>query len=139
MKKSVFSMCGMCTVRCPIRVEVEDEVVKWIEGNPHDPGMAGRLCAKGSAGLAMEYDYERPSHPMIREGKRGEGKWRKATWDEALDLIGDKIGGCPRMAIFRNLCVRLRFESSKYFNVFLRLKSSPSLTLQRISHSRTSS
>ena len=91
MKKSVFNICGMCTVRCPIRVEVEDEVVKWIEGNPHDPGMAGRLCAKGSAGLAMEYDYERPSHPMIREGERGEGKWRKTTWDEALDFIGDKL------------------------------------------------
>ena len=43
------------------------------------------------------------------------------------------------MAIFRNLRVRLRFESSKYFNVFLRLKSSPSLTLQKISHSRTAS
>jgi len=43
------------------------------------------------------------------------------------------------MAIFRNLRVRLRFESSKYFNVFLRLKSSPFLTLQKISHSRTAS
>jgi hypothetical protein len=43
------------------------------------------------------------------------------------------------MAIFRNLRVKLRFESSKYFNVFLRLKSSPSLTLQEISHSRTAS
>ncbi len=41
------------------------------------------------------------------------------------------LGGCPRMAIFRNLRVRLRFESSKYLNVFLRLKSSPSLTLEK--------
>ncbi|MGD8345213.1 MAG: hypothetical protein PVH53_16550, partial [Desulfobacterales bacterium] len=49
MRESVFSICGMCTVRCPIQVEVEDGVVKWIEGNPQDPGMAGRLCAKGSA------------------------------------------------------------------------------------------
>jgi len=81
----------MCTVRCPIRVEVEDGVVRWIEGNPHDPGMAGRLCAKGSAGIAMEYDYERPSYPMIREGARGEGKWRKTSWDEALAYIGDKL------------------------------------------------
>jgi thiosulfate reductase/polysulfide reductase chain A len=87
MKESVFSICGMCTVRCPIKVDVEDGVVKWIEGNPNDPGMAGRLCAKGSAGLAMLYDYERPQHPMIREGKRGEGKWKKASWDEALDYI----------------------------------------------------
>jgi thiosulfate reductase/polysulfide reductase chain A len=91
MKESVYSICGMCTVRCPIKVDVEDGVVKWIEGNPNDPGMAGRLCAKGSAGLAMLYDYERPQHPMIREGKRGEGKWKKATWDEALDYIAKKL------------------------------------------------
>jgi thiosulfate reductase/polysulfide reductase chain A len=81
----------MCTVRCPIQVEVEDGVVKWIEGNPQDPGMAGRLCAKGSAGVAMLYDYERPQHPLIREGQRGEGKWKEVTWDEALDYISDKL------------------------------------------------
>jgi thiosulfate reductase/polysulfide reductase chain A len=91
MKESVFSICGMCTVRCPIKVDIEDGIVKWIEGNPNDPGMAGRLCAKGSAGIAMLYDYERPQHPMIREGKRGEGKWKKATWDEALDYIAKKL------------------------------------------------
>ena len=91
MKESVYSICGMCTVRCPIKVEIEDGVVKWIEGNPNDPGMAGRLCAKGSAGLAMLYDYERPQYPMIREGKRGEGKWKKASWDEALDYISKKL------------------------------------------------
>ena len=91
MKESIYSICGMCTVRCPIRVEVEDGVVKWIEGNPNDPGMAGRLCAKGSAGIAMLYDYERPQQPMIREGKRGEGKWKKVSWEEALDYITKKL------------------------------------------------
>jgi len=91
MAKEVFSLCGMCAVRCPVKVEVEDGVVKWIEGNPHDPGMAGRLCAKGSAGTAMLYDYERPQTPLIREGKRGEGKWRKASWDEAFDYITDRL------------------------------------------------
>ncbi|MFH1488728.1 MAG: molybdopterin-dependent oxidoreductase [Pseudomonadota bacterium] len=91
MKESVYSICGMCTVRCPIKVEVEDGIVKWIEGNPHDAAMAGRLCAKGAAGISMLYDYERPQQPMIRQGKRGEGKWKKATWDEALDYIADKL------------------------------------------------
>lgn len=91
MKESVFSICNMCTVRCPIRAEVEDGVIKWIEGNPQDPAMAGRLCAKGSAGIAMEYDYERPQYPMIRKGKRGSGEWQRASWDEALGYIGDKL------------------------------------------------
>ena len=41
MPQEVFSICFMCTVRCPIRVEVENDEVKWIEGNPHVPGMEG--------------------------------------------------------------------------------------------------
>jgi thiosulfate reductase/polysulfide reductase chain A len=90
-QKSVFSMCGMCAVRCPIRIEVENGSVTWIEGNPYVPGIEGALCAKGSAGLAFEYDSERPQYPMIRTGERGSGQWRKATWDEALDYIAHKL------------------------------------------------
>ncbi|HMK59624.1 MAG TPA: molybdopterin-dependent oxidoreductase [Dissulfurispiraceae bacterium] len=89
--RSVFSMCGMCAVRCPIRVETEKGIVSWIEGNPYVPGIEGALCAKGSAGLSFEYDTERPQHPMIREGARGSGLWRKASWDEALDYIAEKL------------------------------------------------
>jgi thiosulfate reductase/polysulfide reductase chain A len=66
-------------------------MVTWIEGNPYVAGMEGSLCAKGSAGLAFEYDYERPQSPLIREGARGEGKWKKASWEEALDYIAERI------------------------------------------------
>jgi thiosulfate reductase/polysulfide reductase chain A len=89
---SVYSLCGMCAVRCPIRVEVEDGAVTWIEGNPHAAGIQGSLCAKGSAGIAFEQDPERPQHPMIRTGPRGAGQWRKASWDEALDHVAANLG-----------------------------------------------
>lgn len=91
MKKSVYSMCGMCTVRCPIRVESENNKVTWIEGNQHLLG--GALCAKGSAGVALVEDTERPTKPLIRVGDRGAGRWREAEWDEALDYIADKMAG----------------------------------------------
>ncbi|NJB67695.1 thiosulfate reductase/polysulfide reductase chain A [Desulfobaculum xiamenense] len=91
--KTVYSVCGMCSVRCPIMVEVEDDKVRFIQGNPHDPGMAGGLCPRGGAGYALLEDHERPQYPMIREGARGEGKWRRATWDEALDYVADKLKG----------------------------------------------
>ena len=84
-------MCGMCAVRCPIRIEVQNGSVTWIEGNPYVPGIEGALCSKGSAGIAFEYDSERPQYPMIRTGERGSGQWRKATWDEALGYIADKL------------------------------------------------
>ena len=89
MKKSVYSICGMCTVRCPIRVESQDNKVTWIEGNPHQ--LDGALCAKGTAGVAMMNDTERPQQPLIRVGDRGAGRWRKASWDEAFDFIVAKL------------------------------------------------
>ncbi|MFH1596973.1 MAG: molybdopterin-dependent oxidoreductase [Pseudomonadota bacterium] len=91
MAKEVYSICFMCTVRCPIRVLVENDDVKWIEGNPHVAGIEGALCAKGSAGLALLHDHERPQYPMIRDGDRGAGQWKKATWDEALNYVAASL------------------------------------------------
>ena len=89
MKKSVYTICGMCTVRCPIRVESEDNKITWIEGNQHLLG--GALCAKGTAGQALLEDHERPQQPLIRVGDRGAGRWREASWEEALDYVAGKM------------------------------------------------
>ncbi|MBP1724989.1 MAG: molybdopterin oxidoreductase [Deltaproteobacteria bacterium] len=89
MRKEVYSICFMCTIRCPIKVTVENGTVTWIEGNSHQ--LNGALCAKGSAGTALLYDSERLRYPLIRAGARGEGKWRRATWDEALDYTATRL------------------------------------------------
>jgi anaerobic selenocysteine-containing dehydrogenase len=47
--KEIYSVCGMCTVRCPIQVEVRDNRAVFIQGNPHAPGIEKALCARGSA------------------------------------------------------------------------------------------
>ena len=57
-RRTVYSMCGMCAVRCPMEVTVEDGRVTWLQGNPHDAALGTSLCAKGSAGLALEFDDE---------------------------------------------------------------------------------
>ncbi len=89
----VYSICGMCTVRCPIKVKVRNGKVVFIQGNPHVPAMKGAVCPRGAAGTGLIYDSERPQTPLIREGKRGEGRWRKATWKEALDYVAEKLTG----------------------------------------------
>ncbi len=89
--QKTFSVCGMCTVRCPIQVETEHGEVKFIGGNPHVPAMKGAVCPRGAAGKALIMDKERPQSPMIRVGERGEGKWRTASWDEAFDYVADKL------------------------------------------------
>jgi thiosulfate reductase/polysulfide reductase chain A len=90
-RENVFSICGMCTVRCPIVAETENGRVVRLQGNPHAPGVAGSLCPRGAAGMALSYDVERPRGPLIRAGARGEGKWRQVSWDEALDYAAAKI------------------------------------------------
>ena len=91
MEKTVYSLCFMCSIRCPIKVTVEDGQVKWVEGNPHVAGVEGSLCPRGAAGISFLYDPERLKTPMIRDGERGSGKFRKASWEEAYDYIADKL------------------------------------------------
>ncbi len=90
-RRTVYSLCGMCAVRCPIEVTVNDGKVAWVQGNRNDAALGASLCAKGSAGVPFEYDDERPQTPLIRMGARGAGQWRRASWDEALDYVADKL------------------------------------------------
>ncbi len=91
------TICNMCPNICGIKVGVKtiggkERAVK-IEGNPAHPYNRGRICARGQAGLRRQYSPDRLKTPLIRvEGsKRGEWAFRKATWDEAFDLIMKKV------------------------------------------------
>lgn len=88
--KTVYSVCGMCGVRCPIAVTVENDKARWICGNPHSP-LQGALCARGAAGIALEEDDERPQQPLIRMGERGQGLWQAVSWEEAFAYVADKL------------------------------------------------
>jgi len=90
-RRTVYSICGMCVARCPIEVSVEDGRVVWLRGNPNDKAIGESMCGRGAAAIPFEYDDERPQTPLIRTGPRGAGQWRRASWDEALDYIADKL------------------------------------------------
>ncbi|MFO7752181.1 MAG: molybdopterin-dependent oxidoreductase [Desulfobacteraceae bacterium] len=91
MEENVYSLCFMCSVRCPITVKVKDGHVDFIEGNRHVAGMDGSLCPRGSAGTSMLYDDQRLQSPLIRVGERGSGNWRKASWEEALEYVSSRL------------------------------------------------
>ena len=93
MKETKYSICGMCAVRCPVTVEVEDGKPVWIEGNSNDAGMGRSLCAKGGAAFSQRLDKQRPAAPMLRMGERVAGEWREASWDEAFEFITNKLKG----------------------------------------------
>ena len=89
----VPSMCEMCVWRCGLVAKVKEGRVVKLEGNPDHPHSRGNLCPRGQSGLMNTYDPNRVLTPLIRVGKRGEGKFRKASWDEALDLVASKMQG----------------------------------------------
>ncbi len=90
-EKTIFSICGMCSVHCPVQVNVVNGECSFIQGNPNVPGIKGALCARGAAGPEFVRDNERPQFPMIRKGLRGEGRWARVSWDEALNAVAEKI------------------------------------------------
>jgi thiosulfate reductase/polysulfide reductase chain A len=99
------TMCEMCVWRCGVRARVKDGRIVKLEGNPDNPHSRGKLCARGQSGLMNTYDPDRVLTPLVRAGKRGEGLFRKASWDEALDItakgmlkIKDKYG--PEAMVF---------------------------------------
>ena len=89
----VHGMCQLCSTVCGITGIVKDGRIIKIEGNPNDPNSRGKLCARGQAGLNHQYHPERLLYPLKRVGARGEGKWKRVSWDEALDEVAGRLRG----------------------------------------------
>jgi thiosulfate reductase/polysulfide reductase chain A len=82
--------CEMCFWKCGLTAKVVNGKVHKLEGQPGCPSNNGKLCAKGNSGVFQLYDPDRLKTPLIRDGERGSGKFRKATWDEAIKYVADK-------------------------------------------------
>jgi thiosulfate reductase / polysulfide reductase chain A len=87
--------CGSAKTRCAVLCHVENGRFTRVEGNPEAFNNWGNgctsLCAKGNTGPQLMYSPNRLRYPMKRAGAKGEGKFQRITWDEALDIIADKL------------------------------------------------
>lgn len=90
-KYTVPTFCEMCVNKCAAIAHVCDGQVKKLDPNPMFPKSRNMLCARGNAGIELLYDPDRLKYPLIRAGKRGEGKFKRVTWDEAYQYITDKM------------------------------------------------
>jgi anaerobic selenocysteine-containing dehydrogenase len=80
-----------CPDTCALLVTVQDGVATEVRGDPDHPTTAGVLCTKVARYTERTYHKDRLLHPMKRLGKKGEGKFVRISWDEALDLISDRL------------------------------------------------
>jgi anaerobic selenocysteine-containing dehydrogenase len=91
-----------CPDTCALLVTVQDGVATEVRGDPDHPTTAGVLCTKVSRYTERTYHEDRLLYPMKRIGKKGEGKFARISWDEALDSISARlkeIASCNPQAI----------------------------------------
>ena len=105
-RKAIPSACWQCVTRDAMMGYVEDGRLVKLEGHPESIRTLGKLCAKGQAGVNQVYFPDRILYPMKRAGKRGEHKWKRISWDEALDLVVSKLkplrdAGTPELFMYQ--------------------------------------
>jgi len=86
-QREVASHCYVCGALCGQTAQVKDTVIVSLKGLSGDPKGAGRLCPKGAAATAHIYSAYRLKTPLIKEN----GRFRKASWDEALNLVAARL------------------------------------------------
>jgi len=126
------TVCGMCGPGgpgggCGIYAFVKDGRFTKVTGMDESPVNQGAICAKGHAAPQWVYSPERLKHPLKRIGKKGEGKFEKISWDEAIDHIVDVLTrqketyGAESLAILSPA----RRSYSSYLQRFLTAHGSP--------------
>src|SRR5579884_1661027 len=119
----VPTMCQGCSTVCGILGYVRHGRLVKIEGNPEDPISTGYACAKGQAGINWVYHPERLMHPLRRVGARGEGRWKRISWDEALDEMATRLravldSGHPEEFVFHQGRNRSDDITTRFLNAF---------------------
>lgn len=89
--RKVPTFCNLCFWQCGAIATVRDGKLWKIEGNPLDPLSHGRLCPRGTGGIAAHSDPDRLRSPLLRVSERGQEKWKAVTWDEALAFVAERM------------------------------------------------
>jgi len=126
----VPGVCLLCSGGCGILARVAGGHVVKLEGNPMHPVNLGTLCPKGQAAPELLYNPDRLSGPIRRVGERGSGNWQPVTWDEATQLVAQKLNtlrstGHPERAVFMHGETRGQLRS--FFERFMQAVGSPNL------------
>ncbi|NEW60473.1 molybdopterin-dependent oxidoreductase [Sulfurovum sp. bin170] len=88
--RNIPTLCEMCVNKCAAIARVEDGIVTKLDPNPMFPKSKNMLCPRGNAGIQALYDPDRLKYPLIRTGEKGEGKFKRVSWDEAFAYITEK-------------------------------------------------
>jgi anaerobic selenocysteine-containing dehydrogenase len=90
--EQIKAVCRMCHGGCGTIVERVNGTIRKVIGDKENPINRGALCSKaGTPSVEQLYHTGRLDYPLMRVGARGEGKWKRITWDEALEYVAAKM------------------------------------------------
>lgn len=92
--RRIPGVCLNCSTVCGIVGYVIDGRLVKVSGNPEDPNNGRHLCAKGQSGPTIGAYPDRLLYPLRRVGRRGEGLWKRVSWDDALKELAARIRAC---------------------------------------------
>ena len=94
---TVETACPLdCPDACSLAVTVHHGKVIKIDGSQKNPVTEGYICAKVRKFGDRVYGPDRLLHPAVRKGRKGEGQFKRVSWDEALELIVDRFQRAKR-------------------------------------------
>lgn len=132
------NFCEMCFWNCGVDVYTLDGKIRKLEGNKFNPNNTGNLCAKGNAGIQSTYDPDRVKYPLKRVGKRGEGKWKRISWEEAYKEIHDKLEPIIDEYGPESIGAFAHGTGQPYFRQLTEILGTPNITIPSFSECRGS-
>ena len=89
---TLHSVCALdCPDACALLINVDDGKGSRLRGDPNHPVTRGFLCGKVAKYLDREYSPDRLLYPRKRIGAKGEGRFERISWDEALDTVAARL------------------------------------------------
>jgi thiosulfate reductase/polysulfide reductase chain A len=113
-KTVVGGVCEMCFWRCQLIGKTRGDRLVKLEGNPKSIDNGTAICARGNAGIQLLYDPDRLKYPLKNVGERGNPKWKRISWKEALDECGAKLKAVQDKYGPQGLCMFPHGSTAKY-------------------------
>lgn len=124
----VKTTCAFCPSGCGLDVRVVGGRAVKIEGNPLHPLNQGVCCLRGQTSLEALYSPERLERPRLQLDPRGDGDWKEISWDEALDILAQKLAELRSSGMPHSLALlhgELRGQMRGLVNRFMQAFGSP--------------
>lgn len=123
MKTEHKTACYSCHGGCAAIATMEDGKLLKVRPDPSGALNQGKMCPKGANGPQLLYHPEHLNYPLKRIGARGEGKWARVSWEEALDIMAEnytrlkEAHGAKSMAVLTGTGRHLKNQVARFANV----------------------